>query len=169
MRLSPPFDPPRCAFPRSVAGGLQGPHRALDPRRQCAALPHRDMTVCCRPASSTPERSVERLAAAAHVPIPGDETARRNRVSAIGGLTGIATGVAVGAGYGLLRAAGLRLPTWGGALLAGAIAMAAANVPMTATGITDPAEWSGADWLADALPHAAYGAVTAATYAATER
>jgi hypothetical protein len=36
---------------------------------------------------------------------------------------------------------------------------------MTRMGITDPRHWSTADWLADAVPHLAYGVVTHATLA----
>jgi hypothetical protein len=34
---------------------------------------------------------------------------------------------------------------------------------MAATGLTDPRSWSLADWLSDAVPHVAYGVVTAWT------
>jgi len=32
--------------------------------------------------------------------------------------------------------------------------------------ISDPRTWSRTDWISDAVPHLAYGAVTAVTYAA---
>jgi hypothetical protein len=132
------------------------------------AVTYVDMVLRGRPASTTPERSVEQAADQAHAEIPGDERTRPNRVSGLGALTGIGTGVGVGALYGLLGGLGVRLPVWAGALLAGGGAMAAANVPMAAQGIADPTTWSRADWLADAVPHAAYGIVTAAAYAATD-
>jgi hypothetical protein len=40
--------------------------------------------------------------------------------------------------------------------------MAAADVPLTRLGLTDPRQWSQADWYADAVPHLAYGVVTVA-------
>jgi hypothetical protein len=133
------------------------------------AMTYLDMVWRGRPASSTPEESVTRLADAAHVPIPGGGQTRENRVSGLGALTGIAAGVATGAAYGLSRALGLRPPVWAGTLLAGAGALIGSNAGMVALGVTDPGSWSKADWLADVLPHAAYGVVTAATYAAAER
>jgi hypothetical protein len=47
------------------------------------------------------------------------------------------------------------------AVLLAAAAMAGADAPMARLGLTDPKSWSSADWLADAVPHLAYGAVTA--------
>jgi hypothetical protein len=133
------------------------------------AVSYADMAWRGRAPSSTPEQSVERLAQAAHLQIPGQGDERRNRVSALGALAGMATGVSVGAAYGMARAVGLRPPTWAGALLAAAGATAAANVPLVQLGITDPRTWSATDWVSDVLPHLAYGVVTAATYAAGER
>jgi hypothetical protein len=39
---------------------------------------------------------------------------------------------------------------------------------MASMGISDPRTWSAADWLADLLPHLAYGLVTYATLQALE-
>ena len=47
------------------------------------------------------------------------------------------------------------------ALMGGATAFVGANAPMTALGITDPSKWSTTDWLADIIPHAAYGVAAA--------
>jgi hypothetical protein len=44
--------------------------------------------------------------------------------------------------------------------------MAGADAPLFALGVGDSREWGAADWVSDALPHAAYGAVTALTLAA---
>jgi hypothetical protein len=57
------------------------------------ALTYVDMAARGRPASSTPQTSVERLFEVAHVPIPGDEQTRENRVSDVGRLTGQLAGV----------------------------------------------------------------------------
>lgn len=133
------------------------------------AATYLDMSWRGRSASSAPEESVMRLTDAVHVSIPGSEQTRENRISGLGALSGIATGVAAGAAYGLSRALGLRPPVWAGALLAGAGAMVGSNAGMVAMGVTEPGSWSAADWISDLLPHVAYGAVTAATYAATER
>jgi hypothetical protein len=44
--------------------------------------------------------------------------------------------------------------------------MAASDVPMAALGVTDPTTWKPTEWLADMVPHVAYGAATAAVLAA---
>jgi hypothetical protein len=38
--------------------------------------------------------------------------------------------------------------------------MAAADVPLTRLGLTDPSTWSPVDWASDVIPHVAYGLVT---------
>lgn len=81
------------------------------------AVAYMDMTARARPASSTPEDTVEKLASVAHVPIPGDEHARRNRVAGLGPLTGLAAGIGVGALLGLARSTGWR-PSMGVSTLA---------------------------------------------------
>jgi hypothetical protein len=132
------------------------------------AATYLDMAARGRPASSTPERTVELAADEADVPIPGDEEQRRNRVSGLGALTGVVTGVAVGAAYGLARAFGWRPRTeLAGALLAGA-AMSVSDGSMALLGVTDPRRWRPSDWAADLVPHLAYGLVTAAVTDAAE-
>ncbi|GIH12916.1 hypothetical protein [Rugosimonospora africana] len=127
------------------------------------AVTYADMTLRGRAASTTPERTVDQVVGRAHTHIPGDEEHRGNRRSALGALSGIATGIAVGAAYGMARAAGFRPPLWAGALAVGGAAMLSADVPLAALKVSDPRTWSRTDWLADAIPHLAYGAVTAAT------
>jgi hypothetical protein len=122
-----------------------------------------DMVARGRPASSTPQDSVEAMAARAGVEIPGEGETRQNRLSGLGSLFGAATGVGVGAVFGVLRRFGLRLPGPVGAVVVGAAAMAASDLSMTRLGVTDPKQWDAVSWLSDALPHLAYGAVTVAT------
>lgn len=127
------------------------------------AVTYLDMTVRGRPASSTPEDTVEKIASAAHVGIPGDEQTRENRLQGLGPLTGLAAGVGMGIVTGLIRAAGFRSrPVVGTALITAGV-MAAANGPMVALGITDPRSWSAVDWVSDVVPHLAYAAVVRAT------
>ncbi|SNY73532.1 hypothetical protein [Paractinoplanes atraurantiacus] len=107
-------------------------------------------------------------------PIPEDRTsdapdARGHRASGLASLTGIATGVAIGATFGLLRRAGLRPGPVLGSALIGATTMASTNASMIALGVTDPRDWTVTDWLSDALPHLAYGAVTDAVLRALDR
>ena len=132
------------------------------------AATYADMTWRARPASQTPEQTVEKLAEAADVQVPGQGDARSKRLSALGALSGIVTGVGVGALYGGARALGLRPPIWLGAVLTAAGALAGSNGPMAILGVTDPRSWSTTDWLSDVVPHLAYGVVTATTYAAGE-
>jgi hypothetical protein len=122
-----------------------------------------DMVVRGRASSSTPEDTVEKLAATAHVPIPGEGEIREHRVQGLGLLLGLAAGVGVGVLTGLVRAAGLRSSPPIGALLTASAAMLVGNGPMTVLGITDPRSWTSTDWLSDVLPHLAYGVVVKTT------
>lgn len=126
------------------------------------AVTYLDMTLRGRPASSAPQDTVEKLAARAGLEIPGDQDTRSNRLSGLGPLTGLLAGLGTGTALGLARALGLRpsLPVAG--VIAASAAMTAGDVPMAALGVTDPATWDTASWLSDAVPHLAYGLVTAA-------
>lgn len=126
-----------------------------------------DMALRGRPASETPQQAVDKITDEIGHPVPGDGDTRDNRRSGLGSLTGIATGVGIGVLAGLLRPALLRLPSPLAAVLIGGGAMLASDLPLTKLGLTDPTTWSPADWLSDAIPHLAYGAVTYATLAAT--
>ncbi|NYJ05158.1 hypothetical protein [Petropleomorpha daqingensis] len=129
------------------------------------AVTYLDMAVRGRGVSSTPERTVEKLAEKAHVAIPGDAEHRHNRVQGLGPLTGLVAGVGVGVVAGLARAAGFR----SGTLLTTAGVLVAANGPMTVLGITDPRTWSATDWLSDVVPHLVYGLVLTTTMDAFPR
>ena len=72
----------------------------------------------------------------------------------------------MGALAGVLRSAGVRLPTALGGPLLGVAAMAASDVPLGALGVSDPRTWSAIDWVSDALPHLVYGLTTHATLTA---
>lgn len=54
------------------------------------AVTYLDMVLRGRPASSTPQQTVEKLSQLTHLPVPGDAETRSNRVSGLGPLTGIA-------------------------------------------------------------------------------
>lgn len=124
------------------------------------AVTYLDMALRGRPASSTPEDTVDRLAKTSGLAIPGEGEVRQNRVSGLAALTGLATGVSVGALAGLLTTR-VRPPLPVLSVLIGAAAMAGSNVPMTALGVTDPRTWDATSWISDVIPHVAYGAVTA--------
>lgn len=133
------------------------------------AATYLDMSLRGRPASSTPEKTVEELTDKAGTEVPGDEDTRESRLSGLGALTGIVTGVGVGAAYGLVRSLGVRPGVLGGTALTTAAVLVGSNGPMTALGLTDPRSWNAEAWVADVVPHLAYGLVTAATVAAGER
>jgi hypothetical protein len=133
------------------------------------AATYLDMAGRGRPASSTPEDTVEVLAGKVGVDVPGGEDTRPNRLTGLGALLGTATGVGIGALFAALRYAGLRMPGPVAVVAAGAAAMAASDGSMAVLGVTDPREWDAASWLSDALPHLAYGAVTVATLHALDR
>lgn len=124
------------------------------------ATTYLDMVLRGRPASSTPETTVEKVSDLTGVDVPGDQQARQGRLSGLGALTGIGAGVGVGALLGGLRSAGLRPGPVNGPLLAGALAMVAGNAPMAGLGVSNPRTWAARDWAADVVPHLAYGAVT---------
>lgn len=121
-----------------------------------------DMVGRARPSSTTPEDTVEAMVDKTDITIPGDKDERANRVSGLGPLTGLVAGVGVGAGLGLVRGVGWRPGILASALVATAAALIAGNGPMAALGVSDPRTWTAKDWIADIVPHVAYGAVTAA-------
>jgi len=125
------------------------------------AVTYLDMAVRGRPASSTPEQTVEKIAELTGLPVPGEGETRQNRLSGLGALTGAVTGVGVGALAGaVLHRRDLGTPVLAVVISAGA--MVAANGPMTALRITDPRSWGASGWASDIVPHVAYGTVTAA-------
>lgn len=133
------------------------------------ATTYLDMVVRGRGASGTPEATVEAVEDRLPVSVPGDGDTRAHRVSALGSLSGLVTGVGIGAVFGVLRRAGLRPPGAVGAALVGAAAMASTDLSVAALGVGDPRTWSAADWAADVVPHLVYGAVTWATLRALDR
>ena len=124
------------------------------------AVTYLDMVLRARPSSGTPERIVTELANRSGHPIPGTGEEVRHRVQGLGALSGLGTGVLLGAVAGVLRPVVLRLgPVLGSAALGGP-AMLASDLPLTRLGIADPASWDAVSWASDAVPHLAYGAVT---------
>jgi len=138
-----------------LAGGAAGT-TALN------AVTYLDMAIRGRGTSSTPEDTVEAIATKTGQSIPGDKETRKNRESGLGALTGILAGVGVGAVLGAAQAAGWRPQLIIGAVATGAGAMLVTDAPMAMLGVSDPRTWSVKDWVSDAVPHLAYGLVTAA-------
>jgi hypothetical protein len=137
---------------RLVAGAAAGALGTL----ALEATTYADVLARGRPPSQVPAETAGTLAQEAGVEL--DE----NRRSGLGALMGYATGVGVGALVGLLRPAPLlrRIPAPIAAGAVGAAAMAAGNAVPVAKGITEPADWGTAGWLADIVPHTIYGLVT---------
>jgi hypothetical protein len=127
------------------------------------AATYADMAVRGRGGSNLPQQAVEHLAQRAGQEIPGEGEARQHRLDGLGSLSGIATGVGIGVIASVLGPIVRRLPVSISGVLLGAMAMAGTDASMTALGLTDPKSWSTTDWLSDAVPHLAYGAVTAWT------
>lgn len=128
-----------------------------------------DMALRGRSPSSVPEEAVEKLVDRIGLSLGDDEKTVANRKTAIGTLLGYLTGAGLGVGYGLARPALRRLPSMPAAVLVGVAAMAATDASNTALGTTDPRSWSADAWLADLIPHLAFGAGVVATYDALDR
>ena len=128
-----------------------------------------DMLLRGRPASEVPAKVAGVLAAKVGVDLAGggasDEQAQSRR-SATGALLGYATGVGIGALYAVVypRLGGVPRPAAG--IVLGLAAMAASDVPIVATGVSDPRTWGAAGWISDLVPHLAYGLLTAISYEA---
>ncbi|MFE7712776.1 hypothetical protein ACFU6I_45235 [Streptomyces sp. NPDC057486] len=147
---------------RHLRGLLAGAAAGAAGTTALNAVSYLDMVTRGRGESTTPEVTVERLSETLHVPIPGNEDVRKNRVKGLGPLTGIASGVGMGALLGLALSCGWRP---GSALLTATAttgALIGTNGPMTVLRVTDPRTWSRSDWVADIVPHVAYALVTVA-------
>ncbi|MFD6061989.1 hypothetical protein [Rhodococcus wratislaviensis] len=122
------------------------------------AVTYLDMAIRGRPASTVPEKTVESVASALGVAIPGRGDALAARRSAFGALGGIAVGTGLGVAAALTRRAGAHLTPTAGTIGIGLAAMAATDIPIALRGISDPRQWTAQDWLSDIVPHLVYGA-----------
>ena len=95
-----------------------------------------------------------------------EQAKAQHRLSGLGALMGYATGLGIGALYGLARPILVKLPLPLAGLALGAAAMASSDVPATITGATNPKTWGASGWASDIVPHAIYGLVTVLTYEA---
>lgn len=145
-----------------VRGALRGAAAGAAGTTALNGVTYLDMALRGRPGSDTPEETVRALSDKTGIPVPGEGDEQDNRVSGLGPLTGLAAGIGTGALLGMVAAAGWRPGRAVTAALATAGAMLGSNGPMTALGITDPRAWPVSSWISDLVPHAAYGAVTAA-------
>lgn len=121
-----------------------------------------DMALRGRPSSEAPAKLVEKLASTLGIAaLLGDDDAAKNRRSGAGALLGYANGLGIGIAYGAIRPVLRGVPPLVTGLALGAAAMAASDIPMVKSGVTNPQEWGAAGWLADIIPHAVYGLVLA--------
>jgi len=128
------------------------------------AVTYLDMAVRRRPASSTPQQTVEHAAVLVGVSLPRDEQKKEALVSGLGSLLGAITGVGVGAALGAIRGLTGHPQSKRGTMATGwALVMLAGNGPMTVFGVTDPRGWRPLDWAADVVPHLAYATVAGIT------
>lgn len=128
-----------------------------------------DMAMRARPASSVPAKLVGVLADKVGVDLVNgmEEDAKeeeQNRRSGLGALIGYVNGLGVAALYGTLRPHLRWLPVPVAGIALGLAAMAASDVPIGLSGVSDPATWAPEDWAADLIPHLIYGLVTAIAY-----
>ncbi|MDQ0815127.1 hypothetical protein QFZ63_006841 [Streptomyces sp. B3I7] len=132
------------------------------------AVTYADMALRGRPTSSAPQDVVDRITTDTGHPVPGTGDLRENRLSGLGALSGIAVGVVAGAAVALVHRAGARVPVRLGGPVTGALVMAATDLPIARTGVSDPRTWSATDWLSDVVPHVVYGLVTYGIVSATD-
>ncbi len=124
-----------------------------------------DMAIRGRASSSTPARMAGILAGKAGIALDaGGEEKAQNRKSGVGALFGYATGLGVGAAYGLLRPSVAAVPASLAGVGVGLAAMAASDVPIVRLGVSDPSTWGVAGWASDVVPHLVYGLVVVAAF-----
>ncbi|TJZ93622.1 hypothetical protein [Actinacidiphila oryziradicis] len=147
---------------RVIAGLLRGAAAGAAGTTALNVTGYLDMVYRARPASHTPEATVEALSQAVHVTVPGDAAQKENRIAALGALSGIAAGLGMGALLGAARSLGWRPAPAVIYAVATIGAMIGTNGLMTVLRVTDPRAWSRTDWIADLVPHLAYAGVTTA-------
>ncbi len=125
------------------------------------AVTHLDALWRGRPPGAAPERVVEAVAARL-----GRKAPDGHRRTALGALLGIGTGLGTGVLTSAARSSGARFSGPAGAVVTGAVAMAAAEGPAAALGVSDPRTWGTTEWVTGAVPHLAYGAVVHGVVAA---
>lgn len=122
-----------------------------------------DMLVRGRPASEMPATVARRMAETVGIGPSQRPLRAANRHEAAGALLGYGMAVGMAVGYAILRRFGIRPSVPVAGLALGGGAMAISDTTAIALGATDPAEWGVSGWVADIVPHAVYGIVTAAT------
>lgn len=128
-----------------------------------------DMAIRGRSSSSAPSQLVETLAKSVHLPLAPRGTDKnaplvQNRESGLGALLGYVNGVGVGIIYGLIRSRRQSIPLPFAVIGVGLTAMAASDVPLIVSRVSNPKSWGISGWAADLIPHLVYELATVATY-----
>lgn len=134
-----------------------------------------DMALRGRHSSDVPAKLAEKVAAGVGVDLSGnsgvahangehDKETAQQRASGIGALLGYVNGLGIGTAYGVLRLRVKSVPVPVAGIFLGGAAMAASDAPSIRLKVTDPNEWGTSGWLADIVPHVAYGLVTAIVF-----
>jgi hypothetical protein len=92
--------------------------------------------------------------------------ARDDRVAGLRPLAGVMTGTVVGVAAAFARPVLTRMPAPVASAVLAAMAMAGADGPLVALGLTKPGDWAATDWASDVVPHLGYGAAAYATLTA---
>ncbi len=147
--------------PGVVAGAVAGAVGAI----AIEGTSYLDIVLRGRPPSELPGQAVRAMATKVGLSLgPEGSDQVRNRSEGLGALLGYGSGVAMGCAYGVVARGRGGGPLRG--LTLGLAAMVPTNLPMVVTGLTDPRTWGLSGWVADIVPHVAYGFATAAAYRA---
>jgi len=130
------------------------------------AVTYVDMLLRGRNASDAPAQTAEALVERLGGSVAGTGEEYQGRRTALGQLSGYATGLGVGVLASFAHRHGYKIPGFLGGAATGALAMVATDVPQAALGVSDPRDWDAEDWYVDVVPHLAYGLATHATVAA---
>lgn len=115
-----------------------------------------DMAARGRPSSDLPGQAAARLAKKLGVDLDDQDDTSQARLEGLGSLLGYGTGLVAALAWSI-AGLGRKAPPWKEAAGLGLTAMALADMPMVAQGLTDPRQWGWKGWLADLAPHLAYG------------
>lgn len=147
-------------MPKPISGVLAGVLAGAAGASALNLVTYVDQAIRARPASDTPQQTVESLSKLTGIDVPGDSESRQNRLAGLGPISGLAVAIGVGAVAGGLRGYSVKLPKAVAASIVGLAAMLVTDGSMIALEVTDPRTWTPGSVAADLLPHLAYGAVT---------
>lgn len=128
------------------------------------AVTYADMALRARSGSSVPDEVAGVIAKRVGLDL-GDGDTAQNRKTGLGALLGYANGV--GAAYGILRPVfGRDVSVTKAGLALTLASTVGTDLPIAATGVSNPTTWPPSSWAMDFGFHLAYGLMTAAAYEA---